>query len=87
VNDRYVRPPIPPRPDGHLIESGQATGMLHGVLADPPARANPTPAAPVTADQVAAATAAPVHLGFRPYLSSASPPEVRELDRIDVRIA
>jgi catechol 2,3-dioxygenase-like lactoylglutathione lyase family enzyme len=23
-------------PDGHLIEVGQATGMLHGVFADPP---------------------------------------------------
>lgn len=26
-------------PDGHLIEVGQATGMLHGVFADPPATA------------------------------------------------
>ena len=25
-------------PDGYLIEVGQATGMLHGVFADPPAR-------------------------------------------------
>jgi hypothetical protein len=24
-------------PDGYLIEIGQATGMLHGVFADPPA--------------------------------------------------
>ncbi|MGJ3558537.1 VOC family protein [Streptomyces sp. INA 01156] len=24
-------------PDGYLIEVGQATGMLHGVYADPPA--------------------------------------------------
>ncbi|MFF2702455.1 VOC family protein, partial [Streptomyces cyaneofuscatus] len=23
-------------PDGYLIEVGQATGMLHGVYADPP---------------------------------------------------
>jgi catechol 2,3-dioxygenase-like lactoylglutathione lyase family enzyme len=27
-------------PDGHLIEVGQATGMLHGVFADPPARSS-----------------------------------------------
>lgn len=24
-------------PDGYLIEVGQATGMMHGVYADPPA--------------------------------------------------
>jgi catechol 2,3-dioxygenase-like lactoylglutathione lyase family enzyme len=28
-------------PDGYLIEIGQATGMLHGVFADPPASSSP----------------------------------------------
>ncbi|NED92489.1 VOC family protein, partial [Streptomyces sp. SID11233] len=42
----FVTPPIDRKaeircylrdPDGYLIELGQATGMLHGVYADPPA--------------------------------------------------
>ncbi|RAJ65381.1 catechol 2,3-dioxygenase-like lactoylglutathione lyase family enzyme [Streptomyces sp. Amel2xB2] len=35
----YVRDP-----DGYLIEVGQATGMLEGVFADPPAGGGPAPA-------------------------------------------
>ncbi|MGF2208461.1 VOC family protein [Streptomyces albidoflavus] len=46
----FVTPPIDRKaeircylrdPDGYLIEIGQATGMLHGVYADPPAGKGP----------------------------------------------
>lgn len=45
---RFLTPPIDRKaelrcylrdPDGYLIEVGQATGLLHGLLADPPAEA------------------------------------------------